>query len=271
MATPYLPSDFVSLPRGSAREAYSEIKSFCLFVGYPRSGHSLVGSLLDAHPDIVISHEANVVAMVKEGSKATEVFRTILENSVRNAMSGRQESGYSYAVPGQWQGRFRKLTVIGDKKGGRTSLLLREDPSLLDKFVATLNGLPLKMLHVTRNPFDNIATILLRKQTPTLDAAIDFYFEMAQAVAEVKSRRDLGAMLDVRHESIISDTAAELKRVCAFLGVVAEPAYIQSCDQIVFKKPNSTRHLVQWTDSQKNSVLSRIKSVSFLEGYGVDA
>jgi hypothetical protein len=267
MATPFFSSDCVSVPR----DVYSDLKFFCLFIGYPRSGHSLIGSLLDAHPDIVISHEANVVAMVKEGNKDTEVFRTILENSRRYAVAGRQESGYSYAVPGQWQGRFRKLTVIGDKKGGRTSLILHEDPSLLDKLVATLNGLPLKMLHVTRNPFDNIATMFVRKQAPTLDAAIDLYFVMAQAVAEAKNRVDLGAMLDVRHESIIRDPAAELKRMCAFLGVVAEPAYMQSCAQIVFKKPNNTRHLVQWTDSQKNGVLSRIQSVSFLEGYALDA
>ena len=270
MATPYSTVDFGSAPRDDSREAYQDIKSFCIFIGYPRSGHSLVGSLLDAHPDIVISHEANVLALLNEGSRDTDLFRQILGNSRRNATWGRQQSGYSYDVPGQWQGRFRKLTVIGDKKGGRTSLILREDPSLLDKLVATLNGLPLKMLHVTRNPFDNIATMLVRQQAPTLDAAIDLYFEMAQAVTETKSRMEAGAMLDVRHESIITDTAAELVKMCAFLGVVTEPLYIQACAKIVHKKPNHSRHSVQWTDSQKSGVLSRIRSVSFLECYAAD-
>ncbi len=26
-----------------------------MFIGYPRSGHSLVGSLLDAHPNIIVA------------------------------------------------------------------------------------------------------------------------------------------------------------------------------------------------------------------------
>jgi len=33
------------------RRHFDAVRTFCLFIGYPRSGHSLVGSLLDAHPD----------------------------------------------------------------------------------------------------------------------------------------------------------------------------------------------------------------------------
>ena len=33
------------------RRKYKEIQDLCLFIGYGRSGHTLVASLLDAHPD----------------------------------------------------------------------------------------------------------------------------------------------------------------------------------------------------------------------------
>lgn len=35
----------------------SKIHTFVLFVGYPRSGHSLIGSIMDAHPNVIIAHE----------------------------------------------------------------------------------------------------------------------------------------------------------------------------------------------------------------------
>ena len=35
----------------------NHIKKFILFIGYPRSGHSIMGSLMDAHPHMVIAYE----------------------------------------------------------------------------------------------------------------------------------------------------------------------------------------------------------------------
>ena len=47
------------------------VEKFVLFVGYPRSGHSLIASVMDAHPDIVIAHEYLIflkcVAQLKVG------------------------------------------------------------------------------------------------------------------------------------------------------------------------------------------------------------
>jgi hypothetical protein len=37
-------------------DPFPDVHAFCLFDGYSRSGHSLVGALLDAHPKITIAH-----------------------------------------------------------------------------------------------------------------------------------------------------------------------------------------------------------------------
>ena len=56
------------------------------------------------------------------------------------------------------------LQVIGDKKGTSTSYLLRRAGSIqvLEQIQSALKT-PLKFIHVIRNPFDNIATQLLRR------------------------------------------------------------------------------------------------------------
>ena len=58
---------------------------------------------------------------------------------------------------------FCLCKVIGDKKGGATSSLLREPDklSILEE-IRNVVKVPMKFIHVTRNPFDNIATMLLR-------------------------------------------------------------------------------------------------------------
>ena len=53
--------------------------------------------------------------------------------------------------------------VIGDKKGGKTSKIFANNDSMKTlEEIAEVVKLPMKFIHVTRNPFDNIATMTLR-------------------------------------------------------------------------------------------------------------
>lgn len=52
--------------------------------------------------------------------------------------------------------------MIGDKKGGRTTQLLELNKETLLNISRTVK-LPIKIIHMVRNPFDNIATMVLRK------------------------------------------------------------------------------------------------------------
>ena len=49
-----------------------EVERVCLFIGHPRSGHSLVGAMLDAHPDLCIAHELDMLAFLREEAAETE-------------------------------------------------------------------------------------------------------------------------------------------------------------------------------------------------------
>ena len=39
------------------RELLDNTETYCMFLGYQRSGHSLIGALLNAHPGTVIAHD----------------------------------------------------------------------------------------------------------------------------------------------------------------------------------------------------------------------
>jgi len=42
-------------------ELYDDVETFVMFIGYPRSSHSLVGSILDAHHEIIIPKEYHII------------------------------------------------------------------------------------------------------------------------------------------------------------------------------------------------------------------
>ena len=149
---------------------YAHLRYYCMFIGYPRSGHSIVGSMLDAHPNMVVAQELDALRCLSAGMDRQLIFHFLLENARRFTEQGRKWNDYSYGVPNQWQGRFDRLEVIGDKKGGRSSTHLLRQPEALDQLRRVV-GLPLRLVHVVRNPFDNIATLASKHHLTLVQAA----------------------------------------------------------------------------------------------------
>ena len=145
------------------RKSFEAIETIVLFIGYGRSGHTLIGSILDAHPDTSIAHELDILYYFKHRYWPWQIYFLILKNSAQFTKRGRGWMGYNYTVPKQWQGRCRRLKVIGDKSGARSTRRIEEfqDFSILEKVIAC-TGKKLVMIHVIRNPFDNISTMLTR-------------------------------------------------------------------------------------------------------------
>jgi len=250
-------------------EKFSKLKTYCMFIGYPRSGHSLVGSLIDAHPNAIISHEADILLYTKLGFSRNQMCSLILENSKGRAEVGRANTGYSYVVPNQWQGRFTDLEVMGDKYGDLSTRRIEENPGILDTFQKRM-GTQVRFIHVIRNPYDIISTWARHECTTDLEPIIPRYFYLAEANSMI--RKKMGeAVLDIRHESLIEDPKKEIRRMCEFLGLEDKNNYIHDCASIIFKSPSKTRENVSWTPQWRRKVKEGIDKFSFLDGYAYDA
>jgi hypothetical protein len=248
---------------------FRDIRTYCMFVGYPRTGHSLIGSLLDAHPNIVIAHELDALKLFQCGFSRQQVFHLLLENSKKMAAAGRAHSGYSYEVPDQWQGRFEKLQVLGDKKGATSAMRFYLDPELL-RFVTNKVATELKLVHVIRNPYDVLATMTRRSPRKTFDTHVDVFFKLCSSIERLKEQLAPTQMFDVRLESFIEDPKPHLDRLCSFLGVKANSRYLEDCASIVFKSPQKSRFDIPWRRESLAQISERMKAFSFLSGYAYD-
>ena len=111
-------------------ELYDDVETFVMFIGYPRSSHSLVGSILDAHPEIIIPHEYHIVeqwniyrddALRNSGLQKFLLFYNLHSLSTWQASFGSRarrpvfldDGIYSYHVPGAWQGSFNGKLKVG--------------------------------------------------------------------------------------------------------------------------------------------------------------
>jgi hypothetical protein len=239
-----------------------------MFTGYPRSGHSLVGSLLDAHPDMVIAHEMNALGFVQYGFRRNQLYALVMNNSRVIAREGREQTGYSYEVPNQWQGRFRELRVIGDKNARGATIRIQRSPQLLDRLQRVVRD-PVRFIHIVRNPYDNISTMAKRGNF-TLEHAASIYVGLSETVLSIKRRVGDDNVIVVRHESIIADPKVALKELCGFLGVSSPDDYLEDCASIVYDSPHKSRHEAPWTPELIADVGRQVRRFPFLDGYEWD-
>lgn len=246
------------------RHRYRNVQTYVMFVGYPRSGHSLVAAQMTAHPNMIVSHELHALSYFSLGYRRGQLFRMIEARDRAFFDIGCKNGKYSYAIPGQWQGQNTRLTVIGDKKGGGSTRALRRDQELLDRFRVEI-GLPIRIIHVVRNPYDTISRIQLRSGSP-LQRAIDNYFFLCRGTAGV-IRDNPNDVLTVRHEAYISDPQTNLGQICAFVGLDSDRDYLNACADTVYRSPNRTRNEIDWPSAMIAQVRKRMQDYPFLDGY----
>ena len=270
------------------------MRHFVFFLGHPRSGHSIVASLLDAHPHIVLAHEADIFTKISSGKippRKSAVFNAIWKSTVLSTRSGARASqakGYSLLVEGLYEGKYvDHIYVIGDKKAGTTTLMLYHDTTEWSKVLNVLRSSvsSVKVIHVIRNPYDNIATDILyashskselldiKKNNRTAEVnslallkRANKYFTLHKTIESAKRTFDLDIM-DVHNKDFIANPRAALLKLCSFLHVNCPDDYIDTCSEKVYTTESKTRYLVKWTDELLDKVQEQIRNCESLHGY----
>jgi hypothetical protein len=253
------------LARPRLARQFADVEVLGLFIGYPRSGHSVVGSVIDAHPEAITAHRLNSLKFVQRGDSLDEIFYMALLNAMRFSRGGRKLTGYSYAIDGLWQGRYRTLRVVCDQEGEQNLKALAADPGVLDRLRAGARC-DIRFLHVVRNPYDNITTMAIRS-LHDLPSTIDRYFALCESAVKVRERLGAYALLDVRHEELIARPDEEIRRLMSFLDLPVDGDYVARCRELLHESPHRSRERMAWSPELVDLVARRASAFPWLEGY----
>jgi hypothetical protein len=177
-----------------------------------------------------------------------------------------ESKAYAYEVPGQWQGRFDKLEVVGDTQAGISTQRLAQNPALFQRLQDIMTGINIKVFHVVRNPYDNISTLILRDGR-SFENAIERYFANCKTIAEFRKHIEPNDFLMMEQEKFLAQPQARLSEICQFLDLSVNPSYLDACTTILYKSPAKSRSKVPWTSELIDLVQRRIDEFDFLTGY----
>jgi len=237
------------------------MKYFLSFMGYPRSGHTLVAAILNANPNVICSNQLNIFSSDKVDLNYIMSYST-------NPSTWKDTTQIVH-VPKQ------EITVIGDKTGHRTVTLLEDNPKRLG-IIKSQVKVPIKWIHVVRNPYDNLATwVILNYKNKSkngqkisikqeLNEVIQKYSLLNQTIDKLRKSEDV---LTINHEYVITRMHDTLERMANFLEISFDPIWRDNVRSTVWKRPRITRNKVKWTNEQKKTVEKIIRQYPWLNGY----
>ena len=282
------------------------IKRFVFFIGTARSGHSIVGTLMDAHPHVIIANEYYLFQKWEQFHNTSnqnwpnDLFHLLYSKSKRDVTGNRNNTnkGYSLKVSNLWQGTFNHyLEVIGDNCAEHVNMLYISNKTLFQNRLKILQqklSIPIRVIHVIRNPFDQVATRSLYRYchySGTCVQKIKEAFKANHSSPDSKLIKDiilktalnlfrvhnasmeltelLGAknVLVVHSSDFIEHPKATLSRIFEFLEVDASKHYLEVCADKVFKSTSRTREMMLWSPPIKHIVEENIKNYEFLSRY----
>ena len=290
--------------RPLTRQEIDGVETFVLFIGYARSGHSIIASMMDAHPDMMIAHEYFLfkkwidqkklgIDLLNKDKLFNELYKASFTDTSKGLRTaGSTTKGYTLQIENSWQGRFRKLRVIGDKSGGTTSIVFHRSPTVTTRHFKELTRtvrIPIKFLHIIRNPFDIIATEALYRDGPNIHVKSDYnvthkmnnsealwstaryLFDCVSAVEQIKHDWKLSDhnLLEIYTEEFLIDPRAIIRKICSFLNVECQARYVEKCYEKTFRKISRTRDFVVWPADLRTWVESSMKKYTFLRGYSL--
>lgn len=244
---------------------FPNLRQFVVIIGNARSGTSLLGSIIDAHPNAMVANETSASRLFWNSLSAKEIFEEIHANAEINRKNGRHCGGYSYSIT-QEPKNLNDIHVAGDKIWNPAMLLLHGDYRLLHH-LETILETNVSILHAIRNPFDTVATMHARSGAPVLDR-IAWYFNHCEAASAIRQK---ARCLDVYHEDVIASPEQEIVKILTFLGLLPNPAFVAECKTLLFKKPKLTRYNIAWTPDELEAMNANIRDYDFLHRYSFDS
>ena len=284
-----------STKRRLTQQDINGVQCFVLFIGYAHSGHSIIGSMMDAHPNMVIAHEYSVMNRWWKERERCRDKKTLFNELCGKSRStiaphgtyNNQEKGYTLAIPNLWQGcRYTDLKVIGDKRGGLfTRVVISRFEKIRRVFdeVRETVGVPIKLIHVVRNPFDIIATTFVRPSTvaqhrwdnndtaniTTKTIPTKVIYDMKKSAEAIMAiEKEWGAdMLNIHHADFVHDPKSVLQRICEFVDVDCPKKYLETCYNKTFKTVSKSRHLIEWPSDVVEEGEAMMREIPFFQRY----
>ena len=233
---------------------FHKIKHLILFIGMPRCCTSLIASILDAHPQIIVSLRGIRKRSRRKGYKG--LVRRIFRYSAKLASENRRHDENEFYMA-QWSGTVdsqSNFIVIGVKN--IDLLRISRNVEFLRYYIETLNLRSICFLHMIRRPYDVLSTNCYREKMPlkkTIDWMYECYDQVHNLDMQIKNN-DKYKMVHFVAEKMFTNKN-ELRKIFEAVDIDVSSDWLGEVTEQIWEEPRKTANRITWNASDIEKVM----------------
>ena len=205
-------------------ELFSHINTVLLFVGVPRTGHTMVAEFVNAHPNAMIARTEPIWALFRHHTRA-QVCQAVIDAHEKDP------EGFRYRIPGQFQGRSVRLEVIGARNARLATESLANDLSVIDLATQKMEA-SVKVIQVVMDPLMTVEKVSRYHRAQPREAA-DFVLDLMDKAQRIRQYIGAENSCLVYYEDVVADPVASVLRIYKFLQVPVGRQHLEACAAMV--------------------------------------
>lgn len=232
-----------------------EVEGILLFLGHAHSGHSIIGAMIDSHPEAAIANEINILKSIRDHKLTKDQILNILykESLGDNKTKEWLNSEYEYTFLQTQQGLTTHPKILGDKKAGGTTRIICNSEWTLDHLLH-LFGTKVKFIYVERNPIDIVsAYAYYMKQRPS-QFHVDRYIENRLTSLKVKKLVNSEQWLHIKQNNFVHKPEENLTRIFNFLDLSNDNKLNKHLSSYVKSNIKSKSSIISLPENLKNQL-----------------
>jgi len=218
-----------------------DLKNFCFFIGFARSGHSFIGQLINAHENALIGNEGRLFDVLKGQLSFSNVLKYLV--FIDEKFASRKyykKNGQDFYFAKLSQGNVHNLTCLGNSKAGYTRRHFYANPSLLDAYRSIIPG-EVKFILVLRNPRDIVGSMMKRTGRDFQTALEEIQRSCEELEVVINLIKPDFQVLEIVYENLLQDLPSSTLKIFSFLGLDLPPGFTEAVQEKIYQSPEKSR------------------------------
>lgn len=227
-----------------------EVKDFeklLLFIGSPRTGSTLLGQIINYHPQCLISTESRfATSVIIQGASYEEAIKKIVEMAHEQFVTGLEKAPHFSKTIDRYQPKwlpfeslsrdvdFAKGTikVVGDKKaGGTTEAFIAKPEAMLGLLASHPN---IHLIQIIRNPVNAALSLMKSHKVESFKDACKEIVEKTHAAVTLGNMVS-NPYLSIYYEDLLANPTKEIKKILSWLNVEDNASWLDKIGKKVNK------------------------------------
>jgi hypothetical protein len=251
------------------RSDFNDLKCLLLFVGFPRSGHSFIGQILNAHKDVLIGNEGRIFDDLGRRFTLLKIYDYLAELDNKFAIQNYcKKNGQDFLFKGLSQGNVQRLICLGNTKAAYTRNILLEKPAILKRLQEIVpNKCEVKFIMVLRDPRDMVGSKIKRRNM-SFETAFQQISEACQKVDSLlPNLRAEFDLFEIVYENFILNLHDGINDLFDFLNLQIDSKFLNIIQEKTYTKPQKTREYYEDYSIAPDLFKDLCEKYSFLKHY----